>query len=72
MTKHAEYLRESEQCQDMAGRSNSIDVKARWLTLAGKWLELTTDDKGKGEGEDKFEAMLNDKGTGQEPSDASN
>ncbi|HEX5280095.1 MAG TPA: hypothetical protein VFW28_08445 [Micropepsaceae bacterium] len=70
MSKHADYLRESEQCQDMADRSNSIDVKARWLTLAGKWLELMSESKGNGAA--KFDAMVHDKGTGQEPSDASN
>ena len=68
MSKRAEYLFQADECRKMADRANSSDVKERWLALSGKWLTLGEQVEGNGQ----FEAMLRDKGTGQEPSGSTN
>ena len=50
----------------MADHIHHPDLKSEWLSLAGKWLELIPRNAS---GEDSFETMLREKGTGQKRSD---
>ena len=43
MSKVAEYLLQAEFCKKMADGTASIEGKARWLDLAGKWLGLANE-----------------------------
>ena len=70
MGKRAEYLSQADECQRMAERSNAPDIKERWLSLAAKWLAFA--EQASGNGVTEFEAMLRNKGTGQQGTESSN
>jgi len=59
MSKVAEYLLQAEFCKKMADGTASIEGKARWLDLAGKWLGLANEHAQP----EKFDAMAEDDGT---------
>jgi hypothetical protein len=64
---YTEYRHQARICMQMADSSRFPDLKAEWLSLAGKWLELIPPRTG----ENAFETMLREKGTEQKRSNAS-
>jgi hypothetical protein len=61
------YRREAAFCEAMARKAPTNDMRADWLRLAGRWLSMIPHAE-KPTAEEKFEVMLQIKGTGQKDS----
>ena len=74
MTKFDDYQRNAEECQRMADTAQTDREKRSWMKLAESWLRMIVVRKviPVDTPEHKFEAVLNEKGTGQKRSDKSN
>jgi hypothetical protein len=58
MSKCAEYLYLADQCQKMADRAKSHEVKERWLALVAKWLAFAEEVSSNGPA--TFDAIVQD------------
>jgi hypothetical protein len=67
---YQEYRRQATHCQQFADRAVTPELRADWLRLARKWLEMIPLEHQSG-GPDAFDAIMHRDGTGQEGSTAS-
>jgi hypothetical protein len=74
VTKSDDYQRHAEECQRMADLAATDRERRSWLRMAESWLRMVVVRKVIVEEtpEQKFDAELGKKGTGQERSDKSN
>jgi len=68
--KQAERLLQADFCRKMADRANDPERKVAWLTLAQRWLLLG--DAPRTSEAAQFEALLDERGTRQTPSETEN
>jgi hypothetical protein len=64
-----EYEREAAYAMDMADKSPTETLRAQWLRLARKWLDMLP--RREQTPRDKFDAAVRHNGTGQKDSGAS-
>ena len=64
-----EYQRQAAYAMDMAEKASSDEVRAQWLNLARKWLDMVP--QRDGSAKQTFDQALHDKGTHQKDSKAS-
>ena len=64
-----EYRRQAAYCEEMGERASSPEVKADWLRLAAKWLSLIPHREPTHA--QRFDTMVQDKGTHQKDSKSS-
>jgi len=67
--KFEDYRRMADYCERMSRSAQTVDLRASWLSLAGKWAALLP--RREMTETEKFEAMVQDLGTGQEDSPSS-
>jgi hypothetical protein len=67
--KFEEYRRMADYCAKMSRSAHSMDLRASWLSLAAKWIALLP--RREMTENEKFDAMVQDLGTGQEDSSSS-
>ena len=74
VTKSDDYQRNAEECQRMADAAPTDREKRSWMRLAESWLRMIEVRKATIEDtpQQKFDAELREKDTGQERSDKSN
>lgn len=67
---HDKYRKYADEAQSQADRALTEHDKASWLKIAQSWLAMLP--MRKQTADEKFEADVQQRGTGQERSDASN
>ena len=74
VTKSDDYQRNAEECQRMADAAPTDREKRSWMRLAESWLRMIVVRKTVLEDtpDQKFEAQVKEKDTGQKRSDKSN
>jgi hypothetical protein len=65
-----EYRREAEYCERRAQEAPNDELRADWLRLAAQWLAMIPNEINKS-AEQRFDAAIRDRGTGQEDSTSS-
>ena len=69
-SKEDDYKRQAKHCFEQSQREGSSEMKARWLEMAQGWLSMVPMFFGRTP-QEKFDALAQDKSTGQKDSDAS-
>jgi hypothetical protein len=72
VTKSDDYQRNAEECQRKAEAAPTDREKRTWMRLAESWLRMIVVRKVIETPEQRFDAELQNKDTGQERSDKSN